>query len=108
MVINHPNLKVHEGPTEGTVELEIVDNKYAGVIFTYGRVSFEETGIADSPFKMNWEYQIRHVPENLEINENELELTLFTWLCDILTNQLETNEVIYAGGTDSENRENNS
>lgn len=107
METNHSYLKV-KSQQGSIVWLEIINHEYAGLVFHYDKVEFEETGDPETPFKIIFEYQIIDTPFELidKIDYDLLEKCLFTWLCDLIEQQLQENEVIYSGGT-FENREHN-
>ena len=88
--------KVREPTSTGVCPIQITDGKFSGITFAYGRVAVEE--IEDAA-KLSFVYDVFEG----EIDKNsteEFEKLTGDILKDILIEQLDSNEVIYTGGTD--------
>jgi len=79
--------------------IKLTEGQYSGIIFSYGKVSFEEI---DDYCKLNFEYEV-HEDTGVTYIKEELEQYLGALLQAILVEQLIKNEVVYTGGVD-ENR----
>ena len=83
----------------GHYRLKLTEGPYAGIIFSYGKVSFDES---DDHCKMNFEYEV-HEDDGVTYIKEELEQYLGEMLQLIIIEQLQKNMVSYTGGVD-ENR----
>lgn len=90
---------VLENSRTGQERIKLTEGDYSGIIFSYGKVTFEEKG---NICKMNFEYEV-HEDAGVTYIKEELEYYLGELLQMILTEQLMKNEVVYTGGID-ENR----
>lgn len=89
-----------------TVAIKLLEGKYEGLIFSYGKVEFIEHG-DENAATLKFNYDIHSKPKNIdEIDFNELEYVLGGFLTELIVEQISKNELVFTGGTD-ENRENN-
>ena len=79
--------------------IKLTEGPYAGIIYSYGSVSFEEDG---DTLKLKFEYDI-HEADGISYVQSEFEQSIGQLLQLILVDQLSKNEVVYTGGVD-ENR----
>lgn len=79
--------------------IKLTEGPYAGIIYSYGAVGFEENG---DTLKLKFEYDI-HEAEGVSYIQSEFEQAIGQLLQLILVEQLAKNEVVYTGGVD-ENR----
>ena len=96
-VAKPPFVAVENGKT-GVVALKLTEGPYEGIIFSYGKVDFEEQG---EKCKLHFEYEV-HKSEIDYVTE-EFEHYIGDLLQFITMDQLSKNEIIYTGGID-ENR----
>lgn len=90
---------VLENSKTGEERIKLTEGSYAGIIFSYGKVTFVEQG---DTCKMHFEYDV-HDDANIPYVKEELEQYLGSMLQFIIMEQLQKNEIIYTGGVD-ENR----
>lgn len=88
-----------------TIAIKLLEGKFEGLIFSYGKVEFIEHG-DENAVTMKFDYEIHRKPEGVEFEFEELEYVLGGFLEGLIQEQLEKNELIFTGGTD-ENRESN-
>ena len=89
-----------------TIALKLMEGKYDGLIFSYGKVELKEPGDEDS-MTLKFDYEIHRKPPGMEeLDLKELEYVLGGFLIELIQQQLSNNELIWTGGTD-ENRESN-
>lgn len=79
--------------------IEFLDGQYEGLVFSYGKVELIEDDVSDE-LRVKFEYDIHHAIENTD--ESELIPYLGDFLVFLITSQLDSNELIYAGGTDTQ------
>lgn len=94
-----PPFVVLENREGDLYRLKLTEPPYAGIIFSYGKVSFDES---DDHCKMNFEYEV-HEDDGVTYIKEELEQYLGEMLQLIIIEQLQKNMVSYTGGVD-ENR----
>lgn len=93
-----------------TVALKFLEGKYEGMIFSYGEVKFVEHGDEDA-VTLKFDYDIHRCPVGKvldDLDRNEVEYVLGGFLQELIQKQLANNELIFTGGTDEPNRENDS
>ena len=83
----------------GHYRLKLTEGPYAGIIFSYGEVKFDEQG---DTLHLKFDYDI-HYAEGVSYVQSEFEQYIGQLLQLILVEQLMKNEVVYTGGVD-ENR----
>lgn len=86
----------------GQLAIQLSEGEYAGIIFSYGKVSFEENDAKDN-LKVKFEYDL-HDDAGLEIDKPALENYLGDLLIEMVMFGIEQNEIVYTGGV-NENRE---
>ena len=94
-----PPFVVLESASTGAYRLKLTEPPYAGIIFSYGKVSFDESGDSCT---MSFEYDV-HEDTGVTYIKEELEKYLGDLLQLIILEQLQRNSVSYTGGVD-ENR----
>lgn len=87
---------VMENKHNGNRAIKLTDKPYEGIIFSYGRVSFDEQ---EDNLKINFHYDI-HDDAGYELDQKEFEQYLGDFLQELLRYGLENNEIIYTGGID--------
>lgn len=90
---------VLENSKTGEERIKLTEGSYAGIIFSYGKVTFDEQG---DICNLRFEYDV-HDDANIPYVKEELEQYLGDMLQFIIMEQLQKNEIIYTGGID-ENR----
>ncbi len=93
--------KVLESKADGLHALQLTEGKHAGIIFSYGKVSFEENASKDN-LKIHFEYEV-HDNRGVEYDKQELEEELGDFLQELIFYGVEQNNITYTGGVD-ENR----
>ena len=83
--------------------LMLTEGKHAGIIFSYGKVSFEEDK-ENETLRMHFEYEV-HDKNDVEYDKKEFEDELSDFLHELMLYNLAKNEITYTGGVD-EDREN--
>lgn len=85
--------------SENRIGLSFVEGPFKGIIFTYGAVSIDEDPINDSAI-LSFDYTlVSEEPENLDVHE--FKIALGDHLSALLLEQLSKNDVVYTGGTDT-------
>ena len=86
----------------GVLALMLTEGEFSGIIFSYGRVSFEEDKENDR-LRVKFVYNIHEQePENLDHDAFKKELGDF--LMELMMYGVINNDIVYTGGVD-ENRE---
>ena len=91
-----PPFVVLESASTGAYRLKLTTGPYAGIIFSYGGVRFDEQG---DTCKLHFEYEV-HEDEGVTYVTSELENYLGDLLQFIIVDQLQKNEITYTGGVD--------
>lgn len=81
--------------------LELKQEPFKGVKFSYGSVQFDEDKEQDEAH-LKYDYDIHAMTELVEAKKSEFEKLTGDLLICMLEEQLEKNEVVYKGGVDSE------
>lgn len=94
-----------ESKTTGHEAIKLLEDPYSGIIFTYGKVSFEEDDPNDH-LKIKFDYDILYDPldERNGFVKEEFEQYIGDLLQELLHQELAKNNVTYTGGVDDENR----
>ena len=88
----------------GVLALKLSEGQFAGIIFSYGRVAFEEDKENDR-LRVKYDYEIHDFrPEDLDVSAFEKELGDF--LIELCMYGVMNNDLVYTGGIDA-HRENN-
>jgi len=90
---------VLENTKPGEERIKLTEGSYSGIIFSYGKVTFDEQG---DTCKMHFEYDV-HDAAGVPYVQSEFEQAIGQLLQLIIVEQLSKNEVVYTGGVD-ENR----
>ena len=94
-----PPFVVVESRKTGVDALKLTSGPYRGIIFSYGKVKFDEQ--EDGSCKLSFEYDVHE--NHMEYIQEEFEFYIGELLQFIIMDQLQKNEVVYTGGID-ENR----
>lgn len=98
-----------QSKTTGLDAIKLLEDPYSGIIFTYGKVSFD----VDEPndhLKIKFDYDILFDPAESPNNsrkgfvKEEFEQYIGDLLQELLHQEIEKNNVTYTGGIDDENR----
>jgi hypothetical protein len=89
---------------DGVVAMQLTEGEFSGIIFSYGRVSFEEKPDEDR-LKVNFDYEV-HNDHGREYDKVAFEKELGDFLIELVIYGADKNNLVYTGGVD-ENRENN-
>lgn len=93
-----------ENKETGAIGLELTEGEYSGIIFSYGKVAFDENEQKDN-LKVHFEYEILD-GEDLIKDKKVFEQELGDFLIELILEEADNNNLIFTGGTD-ENREDN-
>ena len=99
-----------EASGEHTIALKLLEGIFEGMIFSYGEVKFVEHGDEDA-ITLKFDYEIHRYPSGVTeetIDREELEYVLGGFLQELIQLQLANNELVFTGGTDEPNREDDS
>ena len=91
---------VMENKHNGNHALKLTDPPYSGIIFSYGKVEFEEVG---DTLKIKFVYDV-HDDAGIDYDEVEFEKYLGDFLQELIYYGIEQNDITYTGGVDDENR----
>lgn len=94
-----PPFVVVESRKTGVDALKLTSGPYRGIIFSYGKVNFDEQD--DGTCKLHFDYEVHE--NHMEYVKEEFEQYIGDLLVFIIADQLAKNEIIYTGGID-ENR----
>lgn len=88
---------------DGLDAIKLLDEPFSGIIYTYGKVSFEEDEANDS-LKIKFEYEILD-KNNKEMSDMKpFEKYIGDLLQELIHKGIEENNLTYTGGVDNENR----
>ena len=91
-----PPFVVLENSRTKEERLKLTEGQYSGIIFSYGKVRFDEEG---DTCKMHFEYEV-HDDTGVTYIKEELEEYLGDLLQFIIMEQLQKNSISYTGGVD--------
>lgn len=94
--------KVLENKDTQIPAMSLTDGPHAGIIFSYGKVSFNEDNLNDK-LTMAFEYEI-HQDIDSDYDVKEFEQELGDFLTELVVYGLANESVIYSGGTEVEDR----
>lgn len=94
-----PPFVVVENRRTGHDAIKLTSGPYSGIIFSYGKVQFEEQ--EDDTCKLKFEYEVHE--NSMEYDKVEFEFYIGELLQFIIMDQLQRNSITYTGGID-ENR----
>jgi hypothetical protein len=93
------NLRPHKTlEKDGVLALELTQGEFSGIIFSYGKVSFDENSQQDN-LKVNFQYEV-HDAKGLAYDKDEFEKELGDFLMELIVWGTEQNNIVYTGGTD--------
>lgn len=93
--------KVLDHKDENVHALQLTEGVHAGIIFSYGKVDFEEDDSNDA-MRIKFEYDV-HDDRGVQYDKEAFEQELGDFLIELIEFGLEQNELVYTGGVD-ENR----
>lgn len=93
---------VLEHKTNGLQAIKLLDEPFEGIIYTYGRVSFEEDAEHDT-LRLKFEYEILEDSAKGMSDMKPFEKYIGDILQEIIHQGIEENNLTYTGGVD-ENR----
>ena len=97
--------KTLHNPANPDVEaISLTEGKHAGIIFSYGKVTFDEDVDADK-LTMNFEYEV-HDDGGVEYIPQEFEAELGDFLSELLAYGVQENNIVYSGGVDEDRTDN--
>lgn len=85
----------------GVQALQLTEGIHAGIIFSYGKVEFEED-VENDTMKLHFDYEV-HDDRGVQYEAEALEQELGDFLIELIEHGLEQNDLVYTGGVD-ENR----
>lgn len=89
-----------ESKSSGIDAIKLLEEPYSGIIFTYGKVSFDEDD-ANMKLKINFEYEILDSASK-EWDKELFEEYLGDFLQELIRDGIEQNNLTYTGGTDAD------
>jgi hypothetical protein len=93
------NLRPHKTlEKHGVTALQLTEGEFSGIIFSYGKVSFDED-YENEKLKVNFDYEI-HDDKGLVYNKDEFKKELGDFLMELIVWGTEQNNIVYTGGTD--------
>lgn len=97
------NFVIVENRKNGMDAIKLLDEPFSGIIYSYGRVSFEEDE-ANDQLRLSFEYEI-HDKNSKEFSDMKpFEKHIGDILQDLIHTGVEENSLTYTGGVDNENR----
>jgi len=100
MMKNKPYVVVEN--KQGFDAIKLTENPFEGIIYTYGRVSFDEDD-ATGYIKLKFDYEILDYADKVITNKQPFEKYIGDILQELIHEGIENNNLTYAGGID-ENR----
>lgn len=91
---------VVESKSSGISAIKLLEEPYSGIIFTYGKVSFDEDDV-NVKLKINFEYEILDSASK-EWDKELFEEYLGDFLQELIRDGIEQNNLTYTGGTDAD------
>jgi hypothetical protein len=95
------NYELLDEDVNGHYQVLLTDNKYKGIIYTYGRVRLLEE---DDHLRVQFEYNIHENPVG-NIQESEFRNHIGDILVDMLEENLLKNNIVYTGGVNENRKE---
>lgn len=90
-----PPFVVVENRITGHDAIKLTSGPYEGIIFSYGKVSFDEQG---DTCKLNFQYEVHE--NQIEYDKKEFEFYIGELLQFIMIDELQKNNITYTGGTE--------
>ncbi len=100
MMKNKPYVVVEN--KQGFDAIKLTENPFEGIIYTYGKVSFDEDSVNDV-IKLKFDYEILDYANKTITNKEPFENYIGDILQELIHEGIENNNLTYAGGID-ENR----
>lgn len=91
-----PPFVVVENRKTGHDAIKLTSGPYSGIIYSYGKVSFDEQD--DDTCKLNFEYEVHE--NHMEYDKKEFEFYIGELLQYIMMDELQRNNITYTGGID--------
>lgn len=92
-----PPFVVVENRKTGVDAIKLTSGPYSGIIYTYGKVKFDEQD--DGTCKLCFEYEVHD--NQIEYNKEEFEFYIGELLQFIMAEELQRNNITYTGGIDA-------
>lgn len=83
---------------DGVIAMQLTEGEFSGIIFSYGRVSFEENETQDN-LKVHFDYEV-HDDLGLAYDKAAFEKELGDFLIELVAFGAEKNNLVYTGGID--------
>lgn len=96
------NYIVVENRQNGNDAIKLTENPFEGIIYTYGKVSFEEDEL-NSSLKINFEYDVLDYNDKVITDMKPFEKYIGDILTELIHEGIAKNNLTYTGGID-ENR----
>lgn len=97
------NYVIVQNRKDGMDAIKLLDEPFSGIIYSYGRVSFEEDEVNDA-LHLSFEYEI-HDKNFKEFSDTKpFETYIGDILQELIHQGIEKNSLTYMGGIDDENR----
>jgi hypothetical protein len=93
------NYEILQKDVDGFQLIELTSGKYSGIIYSYGKVEFEEM---ENQLKLKFDYHI-HDDYGINVIQEEFKQEIGNILVDLIEQNLAKNSIVYSGGID-ENR----
>jgi uncharacterized protein YutD len=98
-----PKFVVVENRKNGMDAIKLLEEPFSGIIYSYGRVEFEED-VANDRLNLKFEYEI-HDRNSKEFSDNKpFENYIGDILQELIHQGIAENSLTYTGGIDDENR----
>lgn len=97
--------KVLQNAKSGVDALELTEGKFSGIIFSYGKVRFEENEAKDN-LKIHFDYEI-HDDRGKEYDKKEFEQELGDFIQELIAYGVQENNLVYTGGLDENRKDDN-
>lgn len=95
------NLRPHKTlERDGVIALQLTEGEFSGIIFSYGKVSFDEKPDQDK-LGVNFEYEV-HDDKQLAYDKAAFEKEIGDFLMELIVWGTEQNNIVYTGGTDED------
>ena len=102
MTHNNLPIQVLESRTDGLQAIKLLEEPYAGIIYTYGKVSLDEDK-ENNGLKLHFEYEILDYNDKTLGKPEPFEQYIGKILEELIHQGVEENSLTYTGGID-ENR----
>ena len=89
---------------DGVIALQFTEGEYANIIFSYGKVNFEENNNQDK-LKVHFDYEV-HEDNGVEYVKSLFENELGDFLIELIVKGTIENNLVYTGGVDAHRKSN--